>query len=145
MPQHRLVPAGRTGWVDGQPPEDRLVCSSMCRLSGSACRKGLHGGMGSRVCRMEQEGIRQQDVGQEATMKRALLFIFLAVVSAGAMAQRPDGGSADRWNVTGPAWYQAPCGHVGFSPTHGIPYQKWVRPCSVPIRVCEFKTLTLNF
>jgi len=78
-------------------------------------------------------------------MKRALLFIFLAVVSAGAMAQRPDGGSADRWNVTGPAWYQAPCGHVGFSPTHGIPYQKWVRPCSVPIRVCEFKTLTLNF
>ena len=79
-------------------------------------------------------------------MKKALLFGFFAAVSSGAMAQRSDsGGSADRWNITGPAWYEARCGHVGFSPTHGIPDQKWVRPCSVPIRVCEFKTLRLSF
>ncbi len=78
-------------------------------------------------------------------MTKTLLLSLLAAVSTGAMAQRPDSGSADRWNVTGPAWYQTQCGHVGFSPTHGIPYEKWVRPCSVPIRVCEFKTLTLNF
>jgi hypothetical protein len=78
-------------------------------------------------------------------MKKTLLFALFAAVSTGAMAQRPDGGSADRWNITGPAWYQTQCGHVGFSPTHGIPDQKWVRPCSVPIRVCEFKTLRLSF
>ena len=79
-------------------------------------------------------------------MKKALLFGFFAAVSTGAMAQRSDSaGSADRWNITGPAWYQTQCGHVGFSPTHGIPDQKWVRPCSVPIRVCEFKTLRLSF
>ena len=79
-------------------------------------------------------------------LKTVLLFSFFAAASTGAMAQRSDSaGSADNWNITGPAWYQTQCGLVGFSPTHGLADQKWVRPCSVPIRVCEFKTLTLSF
>ena len=79
-------------------------------------------------------------------IQSALVFSLFAAVCTAAMGQgRNNAGSADRWNIGGPAWYQTQCGHVGFSPTHGIPDQKWVRPCSVPIRVCEFKTLTLSF
>ena len=54
-------------------------------------------------------------------------------------------GSDDRWNMTGPNWYETPCGHQGFSVTHGLPYSSWRQPCSVPIRVCEYKTLTLSY
>ena len=32
-----------------------------------------------------------------------------------------------------------------FSPSHGLPNQSWRKPCSVPVRVCEFKQLTVNY
>ena len=55
-------------------------------------------------------------------------------------------GSDDRWNISGPAWYDTKCGHVGFSVTHGLPYaNNWRQPCSVPIRVCEYERLTVNY
>jgi hypothetical protein len=73
-------------------------------------------------------------------LKAALLAVALAFAASGAHAGHNTAGSDDRWNISGPAWYQTPCGHVGFSPTHGVAGTgKYVRPCSVPIRVCEFK------
>jgi hypothetical protein len=29
--------------------------------------------------------------------------------------------------------------------THGLPYSAWRKPCSVPIRVCEYEKLTMNY
>ena len=79
-------------------------------------------------------------------MKSVLALTCLAAIATSAMAQRTDkSGSGDRWNITGPAWYDTKCGHVGFSPSHGLPDQKWREPCSVPIRVCEYKTATINY
>ena len=80
-------------------------------------------------------------------MKTALLLAAsLAAFSAGALAQKGDGSSDDqRWNITGPNWYDTKCGHVGFSVTHGLPYSPWRQPCSVPIRVCEFKRTTVSY
>ncbi|HET7361964.1 MAG TPA: hypothetical protein VFJ70_00190 [Burkholderiales bacterium] len=66
-------------------------------------------------------------------------------MSGAALAQKSDGRGDDRWNITGPSWYETPCGLVGFSVTHGLPYSPWRKPCSVPIRVCEFKTLTMSY
>jgi hypothetical protein len=76
---------------------------------------------------------------------RALL-LTLAFATSSAFAQPGNkAGSDDRWNVTGPAWYATQCGHVGFSVTHGVPYSAWRKPCSVPIRVCEYERLTMNY
>src|SRR5258706_1618716 len=75
-----------------------------------------------------------------------ILVCCLAVTAGSALAQRGGGPSDDqRWNITGPAWYDTKCGHVGFSVTHGLPYSNWRQPCSVPIRVCEYKTMTMSY
>jgi hypothetical protein len=75
-----------------------------------------------------------------------ILVCCLAVTAGSALAQRGGGPSDDqRWNITGPAWYDTKCGHVGFSVTHGLPYSNWRQPCSVPIRVCEYKALTFSY
>ena len=77
--------------------------------------------------------------------RNALLFsLVLASTSALAQPGNKSGGD-DRWNITGPAWYSTECGHVGFSVTHGLPYSAWRKPCSVPIRVCEYEKLTMNY
>ena len=55
-------------------------------------------------------------------------------------------GSDNRWNITGPNWYETQCGQIGFSPSHGLASgQPWREPCSVPVRVCEFKQVTVNY
>ena len=72
--------------------------------------------------------------------------LLVVLVAPAAFAGKGDGRSDDRWNIGGPAWYETPCGHTGFSVTHGLPYSgKWVKPCSVPIRVCEYRTMTVNY
>jgi hypothetical protein len=78
---------------------------------------------------------------------RHVLLLTLAFASSAAGAQPGSkSGGDDHWNVTGPAWYDTPCGHVGFSVTHGLPYaSKWRKPCSVPIRVCQYERLTMNY
>ena len=79
-------------------------------------------------------------------LARHVLLLLLAATSGAALAQRGDGKGDERWNVTGPAWYDTPCGHQGFSVTHSLPYaDSWRKPCSVPIRVCEFRTMTLSY
>src|SRR5438132_1673389 len=80
--------------------------------------------------------------------RRTIVFLLVAAfMSTSTLAQRSGGGgNSHRWNGTGPAWYETSCGHAGFSPTHGIPDQvKWVKPCSVPIRVCEFARQTVSY
>jgi hypothetical protein len=77
---------------------------------------------------------------------RYALASLLLLFAGGSLAQRSDGGSDMRWNIGGPAWYETKCGQVGFSVTHGLPYSgKWVQPCSIPVRVCEYKRLTISF
>ena len=80
-------------------------------------------------------------------MKTALLLVIsLCLLPASALAQKAEGGNDNRWNITGPNWYETQCGHVGFSVTHGLPYaNSWRKPCSVPIRVCEYKRTTVSF
>jgi hypothetical protein len=79
-------------------------------------------------------------------MKHVFLFALFTAASTAGMAQRNDSSGGDgHWNITGPAWYQTACGHQGFSPTHGIPYTKWVKPCSVAVRVCEFQKMTISY
>ena len=78
---------------------------------------------------------------------KVLLLGAFATLATSASAQLGSrAGSDDRWNISGPAWYDTPCGHIGFSVTHGLPYaNSWRKPCSVPIRVCEYKTMTINY
>jgi hypothetical protein len=77
---------------------------------------------------------------------RLLPLVVFATLATSASAQIGSrAGSDDRWNIAGPAWYDTKCGHIGFSVTHGLPYQNWRKPCSVPIRVCEYKSLTINY
>ena len=76
---------------------------------------------------------------------KIILLVCLALIGGPAFAGKSDGKGDDRWNITGPSWYETPCGHVGFSVSHGLPYSPWRKPCSVPIRVCEYKTLTLSY
>ena len=77
--------------------------------------------------------------------KHALL-VALAMASGSVLAQRGGDSSSDgRWNVTGPNWFNTPCGHAGFAYTYGWPYASWRKPCSVPIRVCEYKSLTFSY
>lgn len=79
-------------------------------------------------------------------MKNLIALVSLALFAPVAGAQVGNkAGSDNRWNLTGPNWYETPCGHIGFSVTHGLPYGNWQKPCSVPIRVCEFKRLTINY
>jgi hypothetical protein len=77
---------------------------------------------------------------------KSLLLGCCLLASAPALAQVGNqSGSDDRWNISGPAWYDTQCGHTGFSVTHGLPYSNYRKPCSVPIRVCEFERLTVNY
>src|SRR3954471_15460687 len=76
---------------------------------------------------------------------RALLAVLVATFSAATSAQKGMSGDDMRWNVTGPAWYDTACGHQGFSVTHGLPYAAWRKPCSVPIRVCEYERTTFSY
>jgi hypothetical protein len=78
---------------------------------------------------------------------RSLILVCLLALAGPGLAQVGNkAGSDDRWNVTGPAWYDTKCGHIGFSVTHGLPYaNSWRQPCSVPIRVCEYKSMTINY
>lgn len=77
---------------------------------------------------------------------RPWLALLLACAASGALAQGSNGRGDDRWNITGPAWYEAKCGQAGFSVTHGLPYSgKRVQPCSIPVRVCEYKRVTFSF
>jgi len=70
-----------------------------------------------------------------------VLFVGSSVAQIGNKA-----GGDNRWNITGPNWYETECGQIGFSPTHGLASgQPWREPCTVPVRVCEFKTLTVNY
>ena len=77
-------------------------------------------------------------------MVRISILLVAAAVSAAAFAFNRDRND-DRWNRTGPAWYATPCGHQGFSHQHGVPYTEWRKPCSVPVRVCEFEKLTISY
>ena len=76
---------------------------------------------------------------------RFLCYLCLFAFSGIALGQRGGDRSEDRWNVTGPNWYETKCGHVGFSVTHGLPYTDWRKPCSVPIRVCEYERTTISY
>ncbi len=79
-------------------------------------------------------------------MKRLALAALLATVASAATAQVGNqSGSDNRWNVTGPNWYETKCGQMGFSATHGLPNGPWRKPCSVPVRVCEYQRLTMNY
>ena len=78
-------------------------------------------------------------------MKPALALL-LVLVAPAALAQSSSGRSDDRWNITGPNWYETKCGQAGYSVTHGLPYSgKRVTPCSVPVRVCEYKRVTFSY
>jgi hypothetical protein len=77
---------------------------------------------------------------------RTLFGLLLASFAACAFAQSSGGRSDDRWNITGPNWYETKCGQAGYSVTHGLPYSgKRVTPCSVPVRVCEYKGVTFSY
>ena len=80
-------------------------------------------------------------------MKNLIYMAALTVFATPAWAQIGGrSGDDSRWNIAGPAWYETQCGHIGFSVTHGLPYaNNWRKPCSVPIRVCEYKSMTVNF
>lgn len=80
-------------------------------------------------------------------MRTLVLAGALALFSGSAAAQIGNhAGSDNRWNITGPNWYETECGQIGFSPSHGLASgQPWRKPCSVPVRVCEFKLLTVNY
>ena len=78
-------------------------------------------------------------------LAKTALLISLAATSGAALAQRADGKDNERWNITGPSWYETPCGHLGFAGTYGLPYAAWRKPCSVPIRVCEYRTMTMSY
>ena len=82
---------------------------------------------------------------------KIIQYVVIGLLTTGSTAVLARGGSdrsgggSDRWNGNGPAWYQTQCGAAGFSVTHGLPYEQWRKPCSVPVRVCEFEKLTLSF
>ena len=79
-------------------------------------------------------------------MRKRFAAVILALLSTAALGQSSSGRSDDRWNITGPNWYETKCGQAGFSVTHGLPYSgKRVTPCSVPVRVCEYRQVTFSF
>jgi hypothetical protein len=76
---------------------------------------------------------------------KLILPLLLVVLAPAALAQS-SGRSDDRWNITGPSWYETKCGQAGYSVTHGLPYSgKRVTPCSVPVRICEYKQVTFSY
>lgn len=78
------------------------------------------------------------------TLGVAAALLALSTSAVGQVGNRA--GSDNRWNVTGPNWYETECGQIGFSPSHGLASgHPWRKPCSVPVRVCEFKLLTVNY
>jgi hypothetical protein len=79
-------------------------------------------------------------------MKHIMVCGVLGFFGTAAIAQGPGGRSDDRWNITGPNWYETKCGQAGYSVTHGLPYSgKRVTPCSVPVRVCEYERVTFSY
>lgn len=54
-------------------------------------------------------------------MKNLCAPLLLTLGSSLALAQNGKTGDDARWNITGPVWYDTPCGHQGFSVTHGMP------------------------
>ena len=74
-----------------------------------------------------------------------MVLVALSSVAALASAQKDRGGDSDRWNGNGPAWYQTECGHIGFAVSHSWPSSNWRKPCSVPIRVCEYERTTFSY
>ena len=77
---------------------------------------------------------------------KPFLTLLLVLLAPSALAQSSSGRSDDRWNITGPNWYETKCGQAGYSVTHGLPYSgKRVTPCSVPVRVCEYKGVTISY
>lgn len=79
-------------------------------------------------------------------MMKILLLSALIAFAPGAFAQasRDTAGGAERWNITGPAWYETKCGGAGMTNGVGIGQDKWVKPCSIPVRVCEFEKMTIS-
>lgn len=79
---------------------------------------------------------------------KTLLAALLALGTSTALAQgvdRDNSGGALRWNGTGPEWYATPCGLAGFAFGVGPGDEGgWVRPCSLPVRICEFKSITVQ-
>jgi hypothetical protein len=52
---------------------------------------------------------------------RLLISILLAAAPLAVFAGKGGSNSDDmRWNVTGRAWYDTPCGHQGFSVAQGF-------------------------
>lgn len=78
-------------------------------------------------------------------MKKLILILLLTPLSAFAQSDRSLGGGMDRWNLTGPAWYDTKCGAMGMANGVGIGEDKYIKPCSIPVRVCEFERLTVSF
>ena len=78
---------------------------------------------------------------------RLCLALLLALAPPAVLAGKGGGGRSDeRWNITGPSWYETKCGQMGFSPDRGLRSTGTpVKPCSVPIRVCEYKKVTFNY
>lgn len=80
-------------------------------------------------------------------MFKKLLFAIASAVlmlAAPAVMAQDRAGSDDNWNVTGPQWYNTKCGLAGFAQTYGLPTNNYRAPCSVPFRVCEFKSVTVR-
>ena len=74
------------------------------------------------------------------------LALLLALAAPAVLAGKGGGRSDDRWNSTGPNWYETKCGQAGFSATHGLPYSATpAKPCSAPIRICEYKRVTFSY
>lgn len=71
---------------------------------------------------------------------RRLIALVLACASPAAFAGK-SGAKGDDMR----AWYDTECGHQGFSVTHGMPYTAWRKPCSVPIRVCEYERTSFSY
>jgi len=75
------------------------------------------------------------------------LLAILATISSSALAQQRGGGPSDdqRWNITGPAWYDTKWATSGSRWTHGLPYANWATAVLGADRVCEYKALTLSY
>ena len=79
-------------------------------------------------------------------MKTTLLIValFLPFTVFAQATDKDQAGGGMRWNITGPQWHDTECGLIGFAAGVGVGEDKWVKPCSIPVRVCEYKGLTVN-
>ena len=71
----------------------------------------------------------------------ALLLPFHAIADDG---NSESGSDSERWNITGPMWYETKCGHIGMTAGVGVGEGGYVKPCSLPVRVCEFERGTIS-